>query len=70
MPIIMSDRTCTLRKKIQMTARAHGVTFAIKVAVFRSSAVFDTLAGVPCDTIAYTVLGEDPIAEERLYRHL
>ena len=59
-----------LEKKIEMAARAHGVTLAIKVAVCRSSAVLDTLARVPYDTIAYTVLDEVPIAEERLYRHL
>jgi hypothetical protein len=58
-----------LEKKIAMAARAHGVAFAIKVAVCRSSAVFDTLACVPYDTIAYRVFNEVPIAEERLYRH-
>ena len=39
-----------------MAARAYRVTCTIKVAVCRSSAVCDTLAGVPYDTIAYIVL--------------
>lgn len=59
-----------LEKKIEMAARAHSVTFAVKVAVCRSSAVLDTLACVPYDTVAHTVLDEVAIAEERLYGHL